>query len=152
MKIKLLVPIIILIIIVTIYVTSDVRFLTVTGTSMNPRITQDDIVIVVPADIKSLEIGDIITYKLNMGKNRYLFTHRIVGMDNGIIKTRGDNMPETDGYSVMYEDVVGKVIAEIPYIGYMIRFSHTTIGYLTLILIPSIILIVIEIKKIISKN
>lgn len=152
MKIRLLIPIIILIIIVTIYETSDIRFLTVTGTSMNPGITQDDIVIVSPTDAKSLEIGDIITYKIDMGKNEYLFTHRIIGIDNGVIKTKGDNMLEEDVYSVKYGDVVGKVIAEIPYVGYMIRLAHTTIGYLVLIFIPSVVLIAREIKKIIRKN
>lgn len=155
MKIKLLIPIIIiiiLIIIITIYTVSDVRFLTVIGTSMNPDITQNDIVVVVPTDTMSLEIGDVITYKLYMEGKDYMFTHRIVNIENGIIMTKGDNMPESDGYDVMSKDVVGRVVGIIPYIGGLIRFVHTTTGYLIFIFIPSILLIIREIKRIVCKN
>lgn len=155
MKIKLLTPIIIiiiLIIIITIYIVSDIRFLTVIGTSMNPDITQNDIVVVVPTDTRSLEIGDVITYKLYMGGKDYMFTHRIVNIDNGIITTKGDNMQESDGYNIMSKDVVGRVVWIIPYIGGLMRFVHTAAGYLIFIFIPSILLIMREIKKIICKN
>lgn len=155
MKIKLLIPIIIiiaLIIFVTIYAVSGIRLLTVTGTSMNPDITQNDIVVVVPTDTMSLEIGDVITYKLDMEGKNYMFTHRIVNIENGIIMTKGDNMPESDGYNVMSKDVVGMVVGTIPYIGGLIRFVHTTAGYLIFIFIPSILLIIREIKKIVCKN
>lgn len=150
---KILFIAIILIIIITAMITeSGLRFLTVTGNSMNPEITQDDIVIVVPVDTKLLVIGDIVTYKLDMGGKEYLFTHRIIDIDNGVIKTKGDNMKESDMYSIMPKDVVGRVLVEIPYIGLLIRSVHTTIGYLVLIFIPSILIIIREIKKIIHKN
>ncbi len=153
MKLKFIfITIAIIIIIIIIFTLSDIRFLTVTGNSMNPDITQNDIVIVVPTDTKSLDIGDIITYKLDIGGKEYLFTHRIVDMDNGVIKTKGDNMPESDIYSIMPKDVVGRVVGEIPYIGFLIRSAHTTIGYLVFIFIPSIVLIIREIKKIMCKN
>lgn len=140
----------IIIIIITIFIVSDVRFLTVTGTSMNPEITQDDVVIVWPVDNKDMEllrIGDIITYKRNIKGNIFMFSHRIIGIENGIIKTKGDNMPKEDEYNITYEDIIGKVIMKIPYIGYLIRFVHSTVGYLIFILIPTIILVTREIRK-----
>lgn len=152
MRIRTLFAVVIIVVAIAAYMISDIRFLTVTGDSMNPGITNNDILIVTPTDVKFLEIGDIVTYKLDMGGKGYLFTHRIVDINNGVIKTKGDNMPEEDAYDIMTKDVVGRVVGQIPYIGFLVRSVHTAVGYLALILIPSIILIIKEIKKIMRKS
>jgi len=151
---KVFIFIIAIIITITIFTLSysGMKFLTVSGTSMNPEITQDDVVIVKPIDIKYLAIGDIITYRRNIEGKNFDFTHRIIDIKSGIIKTKGDNLPNPDRYDIMPKDVVGKVIVKIPYVGSIIRFAHSSMGYLILIFIPSILLIAIEIKKIVKGN
>lgn len=148
MKIRFIFITIIIVIIIAMFLISGVRFLTVTGNSMNPEITQDDIVIVMPTDFKYLKIGDVITYRRNIKGDIFMFSHRIIDIGSGIIKTKGDNMPEPDEYNIMPEDVIGKMIGKIPYIGYLIRFVHSAAGYLIFIFIPTLIIIIREVKKI----
>lgn len=134
----------------------DIKILTVSGTSMNPSITQDDVVIVSPVDIKYLKIGDIITYRRNIDGKSVTITHRIVDIivdiNGGIIKTKGDSLSSEDRYDVNSKNIVGKVIGKIPYIGYLIRLVRTNTGYLIFILIPSIMLILREIKNMANKS
>jgi len=52
---------------------------------------------------------------------------------------------------VKKEDVIGKVVAVIPYMGYLGYFVRTPIGFAILIIMPAIILIILEIREIIKK-
>ncbi len=140
-----------IIIVITIFLYSRIMFLTVSGTSMSPSITQDDILIVFPIDTQLLKTGDIITYRYHTDGKLVTITHRIVDIHDGIIKTKGDYLSGQDSYYVISENVVGKVEYKVPYVGKLIRFTHSSIGYLIIILIPSILLIAIEIKKIVNR-
>jgi len=122
-------------------------FLTVTGTSMAPEITEKDILIIAQADPASLKAGDIITYYHEVDGKPYMFTHRIVRIENNIIKTKGDSMLEEDGYDVKYQEIKGVVAGKIPYLGMLPRFARSTAGYLLLILFPAFVLITKEIIK-----
>ncbi len=127
---------------------SGIRFLTVTGTSMAPALTEKDVLIIAPEDPASLKIGDVISYYHEVDGKTFVFTHRIVKIENNIIKTKGDFMPGVDSYDVRFQDVKGKVAGKIPYLGLLPRFAKTTSGYLLLILFPAFILITNEIIKI----
>ncbi|HWQ95737.1 MAG TPA: signal peptidase I [Candidatus Methylomirabilis sp.] len=127
---------------------SDISFLTVTGTSMDPLITQNDIIIIAPVNPYSLKVGDIITYERNIDGKSIKFTHRIISIKNGVIKTKGDSMPREDSYNVHQQDVKGIVVGKIPYIGMLPHFARTTAGYVLLILLPAFMLITNQIIKI----
>ena len=148
-SVLLLVPVLIILLLI---LQMDLKFLTVTGTSMNPEITEKDVIIIAPADSKSLKVGDIISYNIELDGKPYIFTHRITAIGNGTIKTKGDFMPKEDSYNVSFQDVRGVVIGKIPYLGLVIRFASTTTGYILLILIPAILLIAKEIKKVRGAN
>jgi len=81
-------------------------------------------------------------------RKTFMFTHRIVKIENNILKTKGDFMPTEDSYDVKFEDIKGKVAGKIPYLGVLPRFARTTSGYILLILFPAFILITNEIIKI----
>jgi len=51
---------------------------------------------------------------------------------------------------VKRENIIGKVIFTIPYIGYIGYFVRTPIGFILLIIIPATLLIIHEIIKIIK--
>jgi signal peptidase len=144
MKIKYILPVLIIAAVALIFM-MDIRFLTVTGTSMNPGITENDIIIVVPA--QALKVGDVITYSHEIDGKAYLFTHRIIAMDGGTITTKGDSLSVPDYYFVRQSDVKGKLAGKIPYIGALPHIARTTSGYLLLILMPALILIIKEIQK-----
>ncbi|MCK4527875.1 signal peptidase I [candidate division WOR-3 bacterium] len=129
--------------------TGSIGFITGTGSSMEPTITQNDVMIVVPVNPEFLRVGDIITYRREVdGGNKVIFvTHRIIVIDDGLIKTKGDAMSEADEYVVRTSDVKVKVVGRIPFAALLIRFVHTTIGYILFILVPASLLIGMEIKK-----
>jgi len=53
---------------------------------------------------------------------------------------------------VKKEDVIGKVVAVIPYMGYLGYFVRTPIGFAILITMPATILIILEIREIIKET
>jgi signal peptidase len=126
-----------------------VRTLTISGHSMEPVITSSDVIVVKPVDPASLMIGDVITYKYETDGGTVTITHRIVEINNGFT-TKGDSNNVIDNYVVEPSDVVGIFWFKIPYLGSFIHFAHTDAGYVSLILMPAILLIAIETRKIIK--
>lgn len=118
--------------------------------SMSPTIKTGDFIVVKPNS--NYRIGDIITF--NNSENQKI-THRIVNIksENNIQKifTKGDaNKVVDDGY-IFSNQIIGKVNYQIPYLGKLVFFSKTLPGLIVLILIPTVLIIIGEFKKI-SKN
>ncbi len=110
----------------------------VTG-SMEPTIHTNSAIFTVPASYK---IGDIITFK----RGDITVTHRIIGTKNNQFETKGDANKAADSIFVNKNEVFGKVIFEIPYIGKLTTFSKTISGFNLLIVIPTILFIFFEAK------
>ena len=68
-----------------------------------------------------------------------------------IIILKGDANEDPDLQIVTTENIVGKVMFSIPFIGYVGSLVRTSIGYTFLVLIPGIILIVFETRNIIRE-
>jgi len=131
---------------------SPVKFLTVSGSSMEPVISEKDVVVVLPAS--QLETGDIIVYKHEIEGKEFLFTHRIVAIEYGDgeevkLITKGDNLPAPDNYFVRGSQVIGTVVLIIPFLGSFLRFANSFYGLFLLIIIPATLLIYMEVRKII---
>ena len=133
---------------------ASITLLTGIGSSMEPTISQNDVIIVVPTNPEQVKVGDMITYSRNAtgGMMGIFVTHRIVHIEGGLIRTKGDAMTETDDYVVEPGDVKGKVVGTIPYAALFVRFVHTTLGYFFFILIPASLLIGMEIKTILRSD
>lgn len=71
-------------------------------------------------------VGDIVTFTIP-NSDEFL-THRIVKISesNGIsvIRTKGDANNVVDDWELTDEDLVGKVIFHIPYLGYLFRLPQ----------------------------
>lgn len=120
--------------------------MTVVGSSMEPTITHNDIVVFVSPD--QLKVGDIISYNYRLDNNEIVtIAHRIIEITNEGYITKGDSHNYIDNYIVPSDDITGIMWFKIPYIAAIGHFTQTIPGYLTLILIPSILLIIKEIKK-----
>lgn len=124
---------------------SPFKVLNVTGSSMEPFISENDLIVVSPSKYKT---GDIITYKHEVDGKEYLFTHRIIEINGDSIKTKGDALQNTDNYIVKKEDVVGELVLILPFLGAFIHFAASLGGWIGFILIPSAILITMEARKI----
>ncbi len=90
----------------------------IVSNSMNPIIEKGDLIFIDRISFDDLEIGDIIQYQLE----DIQVVHRIVRLesDEGIkyLITKGDNNNAEDVNPVGQEQVKGKYIGKIPYIGW----------------------------------
>ncbi len=94
-------------------------FTVVTSGSMRPTLEVGDLLIVIKEDPYRLKVGDIIVFRVPWSSS--LIVHRIVRIamsPNGpIFFTKGDNNLIMDpGYRTM-DDIYGKAIFRIPYVG-----------------------------------
>ncbi len=73
-----------------------------------------DVLVVDGVSIDELNIGDVIVYDIK-GQSTPI-VHRIVKIDNGQIKTKGDHNPSYDPWEP--EKIHGKAVLVIPYLGW----------------------------------
>ena len=115
--------------------------------SMEPTVPVGSIVIIKPTDPNTLQKGEIICFKFSGSTS---ITHRITNITNEGFITKGDANEDPDTWTVGKENVIGKLIFIIPYIGYIGYFVKTPIGFTLLIIIPATLLIILEIRNIIK--
>jgi len=88
--------------------------------SMYPGIKRGDVVIVRISKIDNIYVGDIINFKSK--SNNINIIHRVVDKyevnNRLILTTKGDNNKIEDDDPVFTEQVIGKIVARIPKIGY----------------------------------
>jgi len=115
--------------------------LVVVSGSMEPSYPIGSLVYVKKIDTNKLKIGDVITVQLTEDVTG---THRIVDIitdsnDPSVLRfqTKGDANPVIDDILFEDNDIIGKVIFMIPYLGYIANFIHTPFG-LCIFAIPAL--------------
>ena len=93
------------------------------GDSMVPTIESGTLVIVQPDE--QYHIGDLIAFVNEDGIN---LVHRIVEVTDEGFVTKGDNNPRSDRYTVTYDDVVGRAVFVVPYLGFTSLLLKTPLG------------------------
>lgn len=115
--------------------------------SMEPEISPGDVVIVEETDPETIGEGDVVTFAEADGDTPV--THRVVGIvergDTVAFETQGDANPEPDSTPVPGENVIGSVVLTIPFIGYVIQFANTTVGFALLVGLPIGLLLLSEV-------
>ncbi len=123
-----------------------VRALVVQSGSMEPTILTKSVVIAAPSS--SYSVGDIITFR-HSGRENVLVTHRLQSIKNGNeFITKGDANEEADGESVLAVNVIGKVVFTIPFVGMIVSFAQTQLGFLLLVVIPAVAIVYSELLSI----
>ena len=110
--------------------------------SMEPAIQTGSIVIVRPIAPDSIRAGDIIMFF--SPDRRSLTTHRVVTVESGTglrFITRGDANKNADINAAEPGQVVGTIAVSIPYLGLLVQFIKTPLGFIVFLLIPALILI-----------
>lgn len=125
------------------------KVMTVLSGSMKPTIKEGSVIVVLESE--SYKEGDVITFK--SGRDAGIpTTHRIenVKVEGGevVYITKGDANPVVDISETGESDVIGKVIFNISYLGYVVEFTKTPLGFVIIIIIPAVVIIIGEIKKI----
>jgi len=122
----------------------------VTGGSMEPTIHIGSVAIIKKVDVENIKVGDIIAFKTGKTKTIHRVIDKIVENSSFYFKTKGDANEDPDPWIVKPEDIIGVLYIQIPYYGYLIWFATTPFGIVLFILVPAIILIVGEVKKILK--
>jgi len=118
--------------------------------SMEPAIPVGSVVVIKPADPETLNIGDVICFRLSESATTTV-THRIFNITSEGFITKGDANEDPDQWIVKKENVIGKAILTIPFIGYLGYFVRTPIGFILLILLPASAIIIMEIRNIVKE-
>jgi len=140
-------------------ITGNIKFMMVQSGSMEPAIRTGSLVLVAPAPSTNsgqadYKIGDIISFSPT-GKNKLSVSHRIydiknVNGENQYI-TKGDANKTPDSGHILKNNITGKILISVPYLGYAVNFMQTKTGFLLIIIIPAAIIIFDEIIKIIKE-
>lgn len=115
--------------------------------SMEPSISAGDVVVVDDASPNSIEEGDVITYRRSGADTPT--THRVVeiteqGGEPAFV-TKGDANDQPDPSPVSASRLIGVVVFTIPYIGYVVEFVNTPVGFLALVVVPFLLLLITEV-------
>ncbi len=125
------------------------KTLVVLSGSMEPKIKMGSVAAVKP--VKEYEVGDMITFGENT-KTKTPTTHRIYeikeadGVKSYITKGDANNAP--DQKPVSEKEILGKVLFSVPYIGYAVNAAQKPIGFMLIVVVPAVIIIYEEVKKI----
>ena len=130
---------------------------TIVSPSMTPVIKVYDVVVNVRVDSpQDIEVGDIITYVSKSSTSEGMtITHRVIAVNvlpDGTYEytTQGDNNDEPDSSTVTYNQIIGKEVVIIPYVGRLQFLIANQKGWLFVLLIPVSIYTFVEIYKLIS--
>ena len=120
--------------------------------SMEPSIVTGSIVIIKPET--SYHVGDVVTFGADT-KTQIPTTHRIIEIGDSplgqSVRTKGDANDSADPRPTQMNDVHGKVIFTLPYMGYLLDFARKPIGFALLVGLPAFAVIIDEVGKIIAE-
>lgn len=130
-------------------ITGSYKLMIVQSGSMEPSIKTGSVVVVKPSD--SYKIGDVITFG-PFTKTKPPTSHRVfdIRVETGqpIYITKGDANNAPDAREVFHSEVMGRILFDVPYIGYAIASAKKPFGFVALILIPAVIITTDQIKNI----
>ena len=130
-------------------ITGNYKIMVVQSGSMTPAIKTGSVVVVKPEN--DYKIGDIITFG-PYTRTKAPTTHRIydIKVQDGqpVYITKGDANNAPDDREIKKSDILGKVLFDVPYVGYAVDFAKKPMGFALIIIVPAAIIIGDEIKKI----
>jgi len=128
--------------------------------SMEPTIMTGEMIWIRGVSPTDVRVGDIITFNipqtlaaaLGTGTEAATITHRVIDIiynndDTISYKTKGDNRPVEDIWTVTSGMLVGRYEMQIPYLGPIISTIRTPIGIATVLALIILIVALPEIKK-----
>jgi len=116
---------------------------------MEPSIKAGSVVLTKP--VNEYKIGDVITFG-EVSKIKTPTTHRIHDMEinEGVVYyiTKGDANNAPDQKKVRENEIIGKVLIDVPYLGYGVTAARKPIGFILILVVPAVIIISDELRKV----
>ena len=124
--------------------------LAVLSGSMEPTYHVGSLIYVADADPADVQVGDPITFKIS---DDTMVTHRVVAIDTETqtFQTKGDANDNVDGGAVAWQNLVGKPVFTLPYMGYVAAYANTTTGMIILVTIILVILLLTFLPDLLMK-
>lgn len=117
---------------------------TVLSGSMEPAYHTGGCVYVSEVDPDTLEVGDVITFRLS---GTTVATHRIIETveEEGtrMFRTKGDANEDADNSPVAPDQIIGKVVFGLPYLGFLAAFIQSASGRYAAIAAGAFILLIV---------
>ena len=128
------------------------KVLIIRSDSMSPGLPVGSLIAVKPNT--TYKKGDVISF---LSDRDLVITHRIsevVSNESGGLsyQTKGDANSGVDQETVPNNKVIGVGVWALPYIGYLLSFLKTKLGFALFVLTPSILIIFSELKNIIKET
>ena len=101
--------------------------------------------------INDLLEADYLAYMLKYDSVHGNFDGDIAVEGNNLI-TKGDAVEDPDPKPVLISEVCGVYLVRIPYLGYFSSFMRTTVGWLVVVIAPTILLVGFLVRKIVRKS
>ena len=145
-----------LVIVTALYIHNEYMISYIRSPSMEPTYMTGDLVIIKFCSPREIHVGDVIVFR-NPYNPDMLILHRVVAIkrDGGSIYflTKGDNNPDIDPWGwVPGNLLIGKLVARVPYIGYIfLAFDEIGARILLILLIIAIGLIYVSIDRSLDK-
>lgn len=128
---------------------NNIQIKVVQSGSMEPEIKTGSVVIIKPEN--TYKVGDIVTFGKDT-KTDVPTTHRIIesrAIEGTLLfKTKGDANEDADAHEISSKEIIGKVVLDVPFVGYLIAFARKPLGFLLIIILPALIIVGDEIIKI----
>lgn len=119
----------------------DGRTLAIRSGSMAPAIGVGSLVVVVEQDPATMRVGDVVTIGLAGGT---VLTHRIVEVvqqdDRLMFRLRGDANPAPDPVLITQDQLLGRVVIAVPFLGYVLAMMSMMVGVAALLSIGATLL------------
>lgn len=120
----------------------NIRSFVVLSGSMSPSIPTGSVIYT--RKLPEYWVGDVIAFQ----KGDQVVTHRLMiieGLDGQAqFRTQGDANNSLDQQSITQDNVLGKVFVKAFYIGYLVMFLKSVLGFFLLIILPALLFIGLE--------
>lgn len=114
------------------------------GPSMTPTIPLWSVIVVEPVDPSAIRAGDVITFQ-RPDEPSMKVTHRVarvVTTDHGpAFITKGDHNPVRDPWRVDYVDSGYRVVAHVPWVGWVLTQAQGRLARVFLVAVPVLVLL-----------
>lgn len=129
----------------------DYQIRTVMSGSMEPTLPVGSVALIKKQAPSAFVEGDIMTFMSNdpalSGK---VVSHRVIEVidseNNGLMfLTKGDANEDPDLAAAIAPNVIGRVVFDVPYLGYVLNFMGTKNGFFLLLLLPCMIILLLEV-------
>ena len=126
------------------------RSLVVMSGSMEPGIATGSVVVVKRIPAAEMAVGDVVSF--HSPETGRILTHRVqaVAAGEGVIEvqTRGDANTGTESWAIEPTGTVGRLVFEIPYLGYALAPLQGVLPRLLLVVMPALALGVVLLASI----